>query len=146
MCISSTACCFPVGTGQADWAGGGGTNPKCEFFLQIKLSCSFSPRSIESPNLGFCTDVLLPHLLEDDLGQLSDLELEPDTQNWQHTVGKDVVAGLTQREIDRQEVINGENVLLFTPSLLTLFPLSLVWELVVGSQEGRALGTGPGPC
>ncbi|KAM7053985.1 rho guanine nucleotide exchange factor 11 isoform 8-T8 [Molossus nigricans] len=63
-------------------------------------------RSIESPSLGFCTDVLLPHLLEDDLGQLSDLEPEPDTQNWQHTVGKDVVAGLSQREIDRQEVIN----------------------------------------
>ncbi|XP_006861801.1 PREDICTED: rho guanine nucleotide exchange factor 11 [Chrysochloris asiatica] len=65
-----------------------------------------SRRSIESPSLGFCTDVLLPHLLEDDLGQLSDLEPEPDTQNWQHTVGKDVVAGLSQREIDRQEVIN----------------------------------------
>ncbi|KAL1777951.1 rho guanine nucleotide exchange factor 11 isoform X8 [Sigmodon hispidus] len=63
-------------------------------------------RSIESPSLGFCTDVVLPHLLEDDLGQLSDLEPEPDVQNWQHTVGKDVVAGLTQREIDRQEVIN----------------------------------------
>ncbi|XP_051013375.1 rho guanine nucleotide exchange factor 11 [Acomys russatus] len=63
-------------------------------------------RSIESPNLGFCTDVILPHLLEDDLGQLSDLEPEPEVQNWQHTVGKDVVAGLTQREIDRQEVIN----------------------------------------
>ncbi|XP_005411789.1 PREDICTED: rho guanine nucleotide exchange factor 11 isoform X4 [Chinchilla lanigera] len=63
-------------------------------------------RSIESPSLGLCTDALLPHLLEDDLGQLSDLEPEPDAQNWQHTVGKDVVAGLTQREIDRQEVIN----------------------------------------
>lgn len=63
-------------------------------------------RSIESPNLGFCTDVILPHLLEDDLGQLSDLEPEPEVQNWQHTVGKDVVANLTQREIDRQEVIN----------------------------------------
>ncbi|XP_063106411.1 rho guanine nucleotide exchange factor 11 isoform X5 [Cavia porcellus] len=63
-------------------------------------------RSIESPSLGFCTDALLPHLLEDDLGQLSDLEPEPDAQNWQHTVGKDVVAGLNQREIDRQEVIN----------------------------------------
>nr|XP_036872530.1 rho guanine nucleotide exchange factor 11 isoform X2 [Manis javanica] len=63
-------------------------------------------RSIESPSLGFCTDTLLPHLLEDDLGQLSDLEPEPDAQNWQHTVGKDVVAGLSQREIDRQEVIN----------------------------------------
>ncbi|XP_020019030.1 rho guanine nucleotide exchange factor 11 isoform X3 [Castor canadensis] len=63
-------------------------------------------RSIESPSLGFCTDALLPHLLEDDLGQLSDLEPEPDAQNWQHTVGKDVVAELTQREIDRQEVIN----------------------------------------
>uniref|UniRef100_A0A8C0CCV5 Rho guanine nucleotide exchange factor 11 n=1 Tax=Balaenoptera musculus TaxID=9771 RepID=A0A8C0CCV5_BALMU len=63
-------------------------------------------RSIESPSLGFCTDALLPNLLEDDLGQLSDLEPEPDAQNWQHTVGKDVVAGLSQREIDRQEVIN----------------------------------------
>ncbi|XP_036778490.2 rho guanine nucleotide exchange factor 11 isoform X3 [Manis pentadactyla] len=63
-------------------------------------------RSIESPSLGFCADALLPHLLEDDLGQLSDLEPEPDAQNWQHTVGKDVVAGLSQREIDRQEVIN----------------------------------------
>lgn len=63
-------------------------------------------RSIESPSLGFCTDVILPHLLEDDLGQLSDLEPEPEVQNWQHTVGKDVVANLTQREIDRQEVIN----------------------------------------
>lgn len=77
----------------------------------MKLSCLLSPRSIESPSLGFCTDALLPHLLEDDLGQLSDLEPEPDAQNWQHTVGKDVVAGLTQREIDRQEVINGENML-----------------------------------
>ncbi|XP_075419737.1 rho guanine nucleotide exchange factor 11 isoform X5 [Tenrec ecaudatus] len=63
-------------------------------------------RSVESPSLGFCTDLLLPHLLEDDLGQLSDLEPEPDAQNWQHTVGKDVVAGLSQREIERQEVIN----------------------------------------
>ncbi|KAB0387628.1 hypothetical protein FD755_002584 [Muntiacus reevesi] len=63
-------------------------------------------RSIESPSLGFCTDALLPNLLEDDLGQLSDLEPEPDAQNWQHTVGKDVVARLSQREIDRQEVIN----------------------------------------
>lgn len=67
-------------------------------------------RSIESPSLGFCTDVILPHLLEDDLGQLSDLEPEPEVQNWQHTVGKDVVANLTQREIDRQEVINGETL------------------------------------
>ncbi|XP_055259963.1 rho guanine nucleotide exchange factor 11 isoform X9 [Moschus berezovskii] len=63
-------------------------------------------RSIESPSLGFSTDTLLPNLLEDDLGQLSDLEPEPDAQNWQHTVGKDVVARLSQREIDRQEVIN----------------------------------------
>lgn len=71
---------------------------------------SFFPRSIESPSLGFCADVILPHLMEDDLGQLSDLEPEPEVQNWQHTVGKDVVAGLTQREIDRQEVINGESL------------------------------------
>ncbi|XP_077776837.1 rho guanine nucleotide exchange factor 11 isoform X5 [Podarcis muralis] len=63
-------------------------------------------RSIESPNLGFSTDSFLPHLLEDDLFQLSDLELEPDSQNWQHTVGREVVSSLTQREIDRQEVIN----------------------------------------
>uniref|UniRef100_A0A7M4ENL1 Rho guanine nucleotide exchange factor 11 n=1 Tax=Crocodylus porosus TaxID=8502 RepID=A0A7M4ENL1_CROPO len=63
-------------------------------------------RSIESPNLGFGTDSFLPHLLEDDLGQLSDLEPEPDTQNWQHTMGREVTAYLTQKEIDRQEVIN----------------------------------------
>uniref|UniRef100_A0A8C4Y3R3 Rho guanine nucleotide exchange factor 11 n=1 Tax=Gopherus evgoodei TaxID=1825980 RepID=A0A8C4Y3R3_9SAUR len=63
-------------------------------------------RSIESPSLGFGTDSFLPHLLEDDLGQLSDLEPEPDSQNWQHTVGREVMADLTQREIDRQEVIN----------------------------------------
>uniref|UniRef100_A0A8C3RVK1 Rho guanine nucleotide exchange factor 11 n=1 Tax=Chelydra serpentina TaxID=8475 RepID=A0A8C3RVK1_CHESE len=63
-------------------------------------------RSIESPNLGFGTDSFLPHLLEDDLGQLSDLEPEPDSQNWQHTVGRDVMAYLPHREIDRQEVIN----------------------------------------
>ncbi|EMP31344.1 Rho guanine nucleotide exchange factor 11 [Chelonia mydas] len=65
-----------------------------------------SDRSIESPNLGFGTDSFLPHLLEDDLGQLSDLEPEPDSQNWQHTVGRDVMAYLSHREIDRQEVIN----------------------------------------
>lgn len=99
---------LPMGPGQAGWAGGGGTNPVFEFLLRVTLSCLFSPRSIESPSLGFCTDALLPNLLEDDLGQLSDLEPEPDAQNWQHTVGKDVVAGLSQREIDRQEVINGE--------------------------------------
>ncbi|KAJ6652418.1 hypothetical protein lerEdw1_011536 [Lerista edwardsae] len=64
-------------------------------------------RSIESPNLGFGPDAFLPHLLEDDpLGPLSDLELEPDSQNWQHTVGRDLVAQLSQREVDRQEVIN----------------------------------------
>ncbi|XP_063001822.1 rho guanine nucleotide exchange factor 11 isoform X2 [Elgaria multicarinata webbii] len=63
-------------------------------------------RSIESPNLGFSADAFLPHLLEDELGHLSDLELEMDSQNWQHTVGRDVVASLPQREIDRQEVIN----------------------------------------
>lgn len=80
-----------------------------------------SPRSIESPSLGFCTDALLPNLLEDDLGQLSDLEPEPDAQNWQHTVGKDVVARLSQREIDRQEVINGE------ASCLSPLPRRLVW-------------------
>lgn len=83
------------------------------------------PRSIESPNLGFCSDVILPHLLEDDLGQLSDLEPEPEVQNWQHTVGKDVVAGLTQREVERQEVINGEHLPChlppFTPHLHSCF-------------------------
>ncbi|XP_075764087.1 rho guanine nucleotide exchange factor 11 isoform X3 [Pelodiscus sinensis] len=63
-------------------------------------------RSIESPNLGFSADSFLPHVLEDELGQLSDLELEPDAQNWQHTVGREVTAHLTQREIERQEVIN----------------------------------------
>uniref|UniRef100_A0A452RHH0 Rho guanine nucleotide exchange factor 11 n=1 Tax=Ursus americanus TaxID=9643 RepID=A0A452RHH0_URSAM len=85
-------------------------NPTPPFTPKMGRSCWFpagmGQGSIESPSLGFCTDALLPHLLEDDLGQLSDLEPEPDAQNWQHTVGKDVVAGLSQREIDRQEVIN----------------------------------------
>nr|XP_008120244.1 PREDICTED: rho guanine nucleotide exchange factor 11 isoform X4 [Anolis carolinensis] len=63
-------------------------------------------RSIESPSLGFGTDVFLPHLLEDELGQLSDLEPEPDSQNWQHTFGREIAASLPQREVDRQEVIN----------------------------------------
>ncbi|NXN15118.1 ARHGB factor, partial [Indicator maculatus] len=63
-------------------------------------------RSIESPNLGFGVDPFLPHLLEDDQGQLSDLEPELDSQNWQQMVSKELVANLPQKEIDRQEVIN----------------------------------------
>ncbi|KAK2525035.1 rho guanine nucleotide exchange factor 11 [Columba guinea] len=63
-------------------------------------------RSIESPNLGFGMDPFLPHLLEDEQGQLSDLEPELDAQNWQHTVSRELVANLPQKEIDRQEVIN----------------------------------------
>ncbi|XP_029142309.1 rho guanine nucleotide exchange factor 11 [Protobothrops mucrosquamatus] len=63
-------------------------------------------RSIESPSLGFSSEALLPHLLEDELGQFSDLEGELDSQNWQHTVGREAAAQLAQREIDRQEVIN----------------------------------------
>lgn len=66
------------------------------------------PRSIESPSLGFGVDPFLPHLLEDEQGQLSDLEPELDSQNWQHTVGREVLASLPQKEIDRQEVINGK--------------------------------------
>uniref|UniRef100_A0A8C8B854 Rho guanine nucleotide exchange factor 11 n=1 Tax=Otus sunia TaxID=257818 RepID=A0A8C8B854_9STRI len=64
------------------------------------------PRSIESPSLGFGVDPFLPHLLEDEQGQLSDLEPELDSQNWQHTVSRELVANLPQKEIDRQEVIN----------------------------------------
>ncbi|NXL68054.1 ARHGB factor, partial [Chordeiles acutipennis] len=63
-------------------------------------------RSIESPNLGFGVDPFLPHLLEDEQGQLFDLEPELDSQNWQHTVSRELVANLSQKEIDRQEVIN----------------------------------------
>ena len=83
-------------------------------------------RSIESPRLGFCTDALLPHLLADDLGQLSDLEPGPDAQNWQHTVGKHVVAGLSQREIDQQEVIN-ELFVMEASYLHTLRVLDLIF-------------------
>lgn len=68
------------------------------------------PRSIESPSLGFGADPFLPHLLEDEQGQLSDLEPELDAQNWQHTVGRELLASLPQKEIDRQEVINGEEL------------------------------------
>ncbi|KAM4664680.1 rho guanine nucleotide exchange factor 11 isoform 2-T2 [Discoglossus pictus] len=63
-------------------------------------------RSMESPNLGFAGDNLLSNLQEDDLGQLSDLDPEPDSQNWQHTVGKEVVLHLPPKERARQEVIH----------------------------------------
>ncbi|NWI21645.1 ARHGB factor, partial [Crypturellus soui] len=63
-------------------------------------------RSIESPSLGFGLDPFLPHLLEDEQGPLSDLEPEPDAQNWQHTVGRELAANLPQKEVERQEVIN----------------------------------------
>ncbi|KAM6294199.1 LOW QUALITY PROTEIN: rho guanine nucleotide exchange factor 11-like [Aegotheles albertisi] len=63
-------------------------------------------RSIESPSLGFGVDPFLPHLLEDEQGPLSDLEPELDAQNWQHTVSRELVANLPQKEVDRQEVIN----------------------------------------
>ncbi|KAM6100812.1 LOW QUALITY PROTEIN: rho guanine nucleotide exchange factor 11-like, partial [Pterocles gutturalis] len=63
-------------------------------------------RSIESPSLGFGADPFLPHLLEDEQGPLSDPEPELDSQNWQHTVSRDLLANLPQKEIDRQEVIN----------------------------------------
>ncbi|XP_032089741.1 rho guanine nucleotide exchange factor 11 isoform X1 [Thamnophis elegans] len=63
-------------------------------------------RSIESPSLGFSSEAFLPHLLEDELGQFPDLEMELDSQNWQHTVGREAAAQLPQQEVDRQEVIN----------------------------------------
>lgn len=79
--------------------------------LQSTPTAAFHPpRSIESPSLGFGADPFLPHLLEDEQGQLSDLEPELDTQNWQHTVGRELLASLPQKEIDRQEVINGEEL------------------------------------
>ncbi|NWS18325.1 ARHGB factor, partial [Pachyramphus minor] len=64
-------------------------------------------RSIESPSLGFGVDSFLPHLLEDEQGQLWDLEPELDPQNWQHSVSRELVANLPPREVERQEVING---------------------------------------
>eukprot|EP00079_Xenopus_tropicalis_P038350 XP_017952121.1 PREDICTED: rho guanine nucleotide exchange factor 11 isoform X4 [Xenopus tropicalis] len=63
-------------------------------------------RSIESPNLGFTGELLLSNLQEDDLGHLSDLDPEPDAQNWQHTVGRDVALHLLPKERARQEVIH----------------------------------------
>ncbi|NXM77218.1 ARHGB factor, partial [Serilophus lunatus] len=63
-------------------------------------------RSIESPNLGFGVDSFLPHLLEDEQGQLSDLEPELDPQNWQHSVSRELVNNLPPKEVERQEVIN----------------------------------------
>lgn len=102
---------FPVpsGRGAADWFPGDLGCPPCSQGAQPDPFPPSSPaRSIESPNLGFSTETFLPHLLEDELGQLSDLEAELDSQNWQHTVGREVAAQLSQREIDRQEVINGE--------------------------------------
>ncbi|XP_058016817.1 rho guanine nucleotide exchange factor 11 isoform X4 [Ahaetulla prasina] len=83
-------------------------------------------RSIESPSLGFSSEAFLPHLLEDELGQFSDLEMEPDSQNWQHTVGREAAAQLPQREIDRQEVIN-ELFVTEASHLRTLRVLDLVF-------------------
>ncbi|KAG8147048.1 hypothetical protein E2320_014109 [Naja naja] len=83
-------------------------------------------RSVESPSLGFSSEAFLPHLLEDELGQFSDLEAEPDSQNWQQTVGREVAAQLPQREIDRQEVIN-ELFVTESSHLRTLRVLDLVF-------------------
>lgn len=85
-----------------------GSGAAALFLLGPSLTPSCPGRSIESPSLGFSSEAFLPHLLEDELGQFSDLEMELDSQNWQHTVGREVAAQLPQREIDRQEVINGE--------------------------------------
>ncbi|PKU27949.1 rho hypothetical protein [Limosa lapponica baueri] len=88
-------------------------NPILKYIGKPKISSQSSeyrdfPGSIESPNLGFGVDPFLPHLLEDEQGQLSDLEPELDSQNWQHMVSRDLVANLPQKEIDRQEVINAD--------------------------------------
>ncbi|KAM3918673.1 rho guanine nucleotide exchange factor 11 isoform 2-T2 [Leptodactylus fuscus] len=61
-------------------------------------------RSMESPNMIFAGESLLANLQEDDLGHMSDPE--PDAQNWQHTVGREVAQHLTAKERARQEVIH----------------------------------------
>ncbi|NWZ00192.1 ARHGB factor, partial [Loxia curvirostra] len=87
-------------------------------------------RSMDSPSLGFGADPFLPHLLEDEQGPVPDLEPDPDSQpgpssqpgsqgwqqsppgwqqsaqSWQHSVSRELLASLSQREVDRQEVIN----------------------------------------
>ncbi|XP_062367235.1 rho guanine nucleotide exchange factor 11 [Cinclus cinclus] len=63
-------------------------------------------RSMDSPSLGFGADPFLPNLLEDEQGLGPDPEPDPDSQSWQHSVSRELVANLTQREVDRQEVIN----------------------------------------
>ncbi|XP_068851369.1 rho guanine nucleotide exchange factor 11-like isoform X2 [Aphelocoma coerulescens] len=87
-------------------------------------------RSVDSPSLGFGADPFLPHLLEDEQGPIPDLEPDPEcqawssnsqawssnsqgwqqhsqgSQSWQHSVARELVASLPQREVDRQEVIN----------------------------------------
>ncbi|XP_039910176.1 sodium channel modifier 1 isoform X2 [Hirundo rustica] len=79
-------------------------------------------RSMDSPSLGFGADPFLPHLLEDEQGPGPDLEPDlesqnsqnsqtwqqnsPNSQSWQHSVSRELVANLSQREVDRQEVIN----------------------------------------
>ena len=42
---------------------------------------------------------------EDDQG--SEMDSDLDRPNWQHQVGREVLAGLTPHQIKRQEVING---------------------------------------
>uniref|UniRef100_H1A431 Rho guanine nucleotide exchange factor 11 n=1 Tax=Taeniopygia guttata TaxID=59729 RepID=H1A431_TAEGU len=60
-------------------------------------------RSMDSP---FGADPFLPHLLEDEQGPVPDLENSPNSQSWQHSVSRELLASLSQREVDRQEVIN----------------------------------------
>ncbi|XP_043914957.1 rho guanine nucleotide exchange factor 11 isoform X3 [Protopterus annectens] len=64
-------------------------------------------RSMDSPNpLIYGVENFLQQHPDDDLGRLSDMELEPELHTWQQTVGRDILSQLEQREIDRQEVIN----------------------------------------
>ncbi|NWU09494.1 ARHGB factor, partial [Cephalopterus ornatus] len=86
-------------------------------------------RSIESPSLGFGVDSFLPHLLEDEQGQLWDLEPELDPQNWQHTVSRELVANLPPREVERQEVINGWAEVVGSPLMDQLLSLPLPFSL-----------------
>ncbi|RMB90602.1 hypothetical protein DUI87_32866 [Hirundo rustica rustica] len=100
---------------------------------------SLSNRSMDSPSLGFGADPFLPHLLEDEQGPGPDLEPDlesqnsqnsqtwqqnsPNSQSWQHSVSRELVANLSQREVDRQEVINARS----SPHLRILRVLDLLF-------------------
>ncbi|XP_014118308.1 PREDICTED: rho guanine nucleotide exchange factor 11-like, partial [Pseudopodoces humilis] len=106
----------PRSRSDADVDGSGSETPRLHSASSSSAS-SLSNRSLENPTPPYTpktgrrsldspspADPFLPHLPEDEQGPVPDPE--PNSQSWQHSVSRELVANLSQRELDRQEVIN----------------------------------------